>query len=89
MIIKSSTALINDYDKISALCKEKMQPVYLTKDGEGDLVVMSIEAYSYREELLDIRQKLLATEAKRLAGGKSYTPEESKERIRALLNEIE
>jgi len=86
MLIKPSTALRNEYNSISALCKEKQEPVFLTKNGEGDLVVMSIEAYKYREEMLDLREKLLSAEANRLSGAKTYTVTEVSERLRGLIN---
>ncbi|MEW5785064.1 MAG: type II toxin-antitoxin system Phd/YefM family antitoxin [Bacillota bacterium] len=88
MIIKPSTALRNEYNDISRFCKEKMQPVFLTKNGEGDLVVMSIEAYSYREEMLDLREKLLEAEAAKISGANTYTIEEVSERIKGLINEV-
>lgn len=88
MLIKPSTALRNEYNTISDLCKEKQQPVFLTKNGEGDLVVMSIEAYKYREEMLDLREKLLSAEANRLSGVKTYSVQEVSERLRELINGI-
>jgi prevent-host-death family protein len=43
--IKSSTDLRNRYNEISALCHERNEPIFITKNGRGDLAVMSIEAY--------------------------------------------
>jgi len=86
VLIKPSTALRNEYNSISELCKEKQVPVFLTKNGEGDLVVMSIEAYRYREEMLDLREKLLLAEAGRLSGAKTYTISEVSERLRGLVD---
>ena len=86
MMIKPSTALRNEYNTISDLCKETKEPVFLTKNGEGDLVVMSIGAYQFREEMLDLREKLLSAEANRLAGAKTYSIAEVSERLRGLID---
>ena len=43
--IKSSTDLRNNYNEISKICHESREPVFITKNGQGDLAVMSIEAY--------------------------------------------
>ena len=43
--IRPSSDLRNKYVEISEWCHDYMEPVYITKNGQGDLVVMSIEAY--------------------------------------------
>ena len=68
MNIKPSASIRNNYNEISALCKSTGEPVYLTKNGEGDLVVMDIEAFSRREKMLKLREELLAVEEDRLQG---------------------
>lgn len=43
--IKSSADLRNNYNEISNLCHKYSEPVFITKNGKGDLAVMSIETY--------------------------------------------
>ena len=72
MIIKSSKAIRNSYREISALCKSSREPVHLTVNGEGDLVVMDIAAFYLRERQLAIREQLLDVEAERMRGAQDY-----------------
>lgn len=44
-VIKSSAELRNNYNEISTFCHSYPEPVFITKNGKGDLAVMSIEAY--------------------------------------------
>ena len=43
--IQSSTNLRNNYNNISSFCHENQEPVFITRNGQGDLAVMSIELY--------------------------------------------
>ena len=45
MNIRPSAAIRQNYNEIADLCKKTAEPVFLTKNGYGDLVVMSIETY--------------------------------------------
>ena len=66
LIIKASEALRNDYASISNMARETMEPIYITKNGEGNLVLMSIEAFEKREQMLQLRAKVLQVEQERI-----------------------
>jgi prevent-host-death family protein len=89
MQIKPSASIRQNYNEIAALCKSTGEPVYLTKNGEGDLVVMDIEAFSRREKMLKLREELLAVEEDRLAGRTGVTPEELNKYLDSIINEVE
>ena len=62
MNIKPSANIRQNYNEIAELCKKTGEPVYLTKNGEGDLVVMDINAFSRREKMLKLREELISVE---------------------------
>ena len=56
--IKSSTELRNNYNEISNLCRENHEPIFITKNGQGDLAVMSIETYEILSGKVELYQLL-------------------------------
>ncbi len=89
MLIKASAAIRQNYNEISELCKKTKEPVYLTKNGEGDLVVMDIKSFERREKMLKLRENLLSVEEERLAGHKEYTIDELDNYLENALKGIE
>ena len=88
MIIKASTALRNDYAGISNLAKETNEPIYIAKNGDGDLVVMNIEAFEKREQMLELREKVLKAEQERIEGQPTMSVAEARRRLRERANEV-
>lgn len=57
-VIRSSADLRNGYNDISKQCHTYDEPVYITRNGKGDLAVMSIEAYEKMQGKLDLYSKI-------------------------------
>lgn len=88
MIIKASAALRNDYSTISNLAKTTKEPIYITKNGEGDMVLMSIDAFEKREQTLQLRAKVLQAEQERINGAKTMSVAEARKKLRERAGEI-
>ena len=89
MLIKPSASIRQNYNEIAALCKSSGEPVYLTKNGVGDLVVMDIDAFTRREKMLKLREELLAVEEDRMAGRIGVTPDELDSYLENTIDEVE
>lgn len=87
MNIRPSAVIRQNYNEVAELCRKTAEPVFLTKNGEGDLVVMDIATYNRREKMLKLREELLAAEEDRLHGSRGYTVSEVVERMRAAARE--
>ena len=70
------------------LCKRSGEPVYLTKNGEGDLVVMDIASYARRESMLRLRESLLVAEESRLQGNEGHSIDDVSSMMKAAVREV-
>ena len=87
MMIRPSAALRNDYAGISELAKSTSEPIFITNNGEGELVLMSIEAYEKKEQLLKLRMRLIQAEEERLSGAPTMSLEEARKMLRERIHE--
>jgi prevent-host-death family protein len=86
MNIRPSANIRQNYNEIAKLCKESGEPVYLTKNGEGDLVVMDIAAFERRAKELKLAEDLFHIRTARLNGAKGHSLSEVR---KALTQTIE
>ena len=75
------------YSEVVKKCRETGEPIYVTKNGQGELVIMDIDSFEKREQELQAQQLVLEAFASRLAGEKDYSLEESKKLIEGLIEE--
>lgn len=85
-IIKSISSLRHRTREIASICHANDEPVYLTTNGEGDLVVMSINHYERLKAQSDLFQKLGAAQAQSAAGKKGITHKQLITKLRQQLN---
>ena len=88
MNIRPSANIRQNYNEISALCKATGEPVYLTKNGEGDLVVMDIEAFTRKQKMLELRERLLTIEENRLAGNVGVAIDDLNHELKRIIDEV-
>ena len=88
MIIRPSAAIRQNYNEIADMCRKTAEPVFLTKNGEGDLVVMDIETYSRREKMLKLREELLAAYDELMTKKKGFTIDELNAYLDDIIKEV-
>ncbi len=83
LLIRPISDLSNRSSEISELCHREDQPIFITKKGKGDLVVMSQAHYERLHSLLELYQKLGEAEALDASGEQGITHREIIGRLRA------
>ncbi len=61
--IRPISDLRNNANEISEFCHKEREPVFITKNGIGDMVVMSIDTYERQQAQIELYAKLSETEA--------------------------
>lgn len=86
-VIKPISDLRNKANEISTLAHESDGPIFITKNGEGDLVVMSIAQYSKLQLKLELFGKLAVAQAQRGSGDKGRSLSDVMKDIRKRIRE--
>ncbi len=76
---------LKNTSEISQMCKESNEPIYITKNGYGDMVIMSMEVYKEKMFMLDVYDKLMAAEEE-IKSGKTLDADSSIKSIREKYN---
>jgi prevent-host-death family protein len=85
-IIKSISSLRNRTREIATICHKQDEPIYLTTNGEGDLVVMSIGHYERLKAQVDLFEKLGVAQAQSAGGKKGITHRQMMTKLRQRAN---
>ena len=68
MMIRPATALRNNYDSMVKLSTEKQEPIYLTRNGEGEMVFLPIDLWEKRQAELELFAEMLRREQNKRLG---------------------
>ena len=85
-IIKSISSLRHRTREIASICHKKNEPVYLTTNSEGDLVVMTIQHYERLKAQVDLFEKLGVAQAQSSAAKKGITHRQMMTKLRCRVN---
>lgn len=81
-VIKPISDLRNKANEISRICHESGEPVFITKNGEGDLVVMSLATWEREQARLELYGLLDEAEADVRKGDRGITVAEMRKRLK-------
>jgi prevent-host-death family protein len=86
-VIKPISALRNKANEISDLAETIDEPIFITRNGEGDLVVMSMAHYGKLQLKLELFSKLAVAQAQRAGGDRGRTLSQVMKDLRKRIRE--
>ena len=86
-VIKPSSELRKSYNNVAEICRTNKVPVFLTLNGEGDMVLMDIETYGRREENLATAERLMSAEMARFMGTEGYSVDQFKKNMQQAIRQ--
>jgi len=86
-LIKPISDLRNKANEISQIAHHSDEPIFITKNGEGDLVVMSMAHYGKLQMKLDLFGKLAVAQSQKAAGDKGKTLSDVMQDMRKLIHD--
>lgn len=86
-VIKPISDLRNKASQIFELAHQLNEPIFITKNGEGDMVVMSMAQYGQLQLKLELFSKLAVAQAQKASGDKGRTLQQVMKDIRKRLRE--
>ncbi len=84
-IIKPISDLRNNFNEISELCHKEEEPVFITKNGQGDMVVMSLALYEKQQALIELYQKLDEAEFESASGAHGLSHKEFMKQVKSKI----
>ncbi|MFZ1729075.1 MAG: type II toxin-antitoxin system prevent-host-death family antitoxin [Bacteroidota bacterium] len=86
-LIKPISDLRNKSHELSALARDSDEPIFITKNGEGDMVIMSIAYYRKLQYRLELLGRLSVAEAQRNSGDSGRPSKHILQELREKLHE--
>ena len=87
MMIRSATALRNDYDGMVKLSAEKQEPIHLTRSGDDEMVFLPISLWEKRQAELELFAEILRREQNKLSGARTYSASALRADVEDVLRE--
>ena len=87
MMIRSATALRNDYDGMVKLSTEKQEPIHLTRSGDDEMVFLPISLWEKRQAELELFAEMLRREQNKLSGARTYSASTLRADVEDVLRE--